>query len=170
MGRARQKRSHRTLLASRLQAPSWLTDLDALLAPFLATHATHPVLAFDPFTVGAVLMIVIDLAMLRRVLRRVRVIGHSTFTSSGEPCTVPSRVNTPIVEWRSTSRGRSAGTRPAAGTCQPASRPQTHRPDVRRGRQEGHWRDGASLVAIAATLLPASGPLRTGDGERSQRR
>jgi hypothetical protein len=69
-----------TAVADRLQASSWasswLTEPDAFLAAFLATSAVYSVLPFDVFAVVAVLVVVVDLAMLRRVFRRSRVVCH----------------------------------------------------------------------------------------------
>lgn len=54
-----------------------LTELDALLAARLVTDAGLSVLPFDLFALEAVVVIVVDRAMLRRGLLRVRVVrGH----------------------------------------------------------------------------------------------
>jgi hypothetical protein len=73
-------------------------DLLALLAERTATRPGHPVLGLDPLAVRARVVVVVDVAVLRRVLRAVRVerrrVGHGELLATRGPSATVARQGT----------------------------------------------------------------------------
>jgi hypothetical protein len=68
MASAGLKRAYGTALGDHVSDTRLLAEPDAFLAAFLATHAAHAMSSFNAPAVFAIIVIVIDLPMLRRIL------------------------------------------------------------------------------------------------------
>ena len=76
--RARPQRAHRAGLGDYVSgAIAELAEVDAHLAPLLVPHPALAMFAFDLPPIMAVVVVVVDLAMLRRVLGRVGMVGRA---------------------------------------------------------------------------------------------
>ena len=85
VGRGRGERADRTALGNCVPKADDLTDLVALRTVFFASVPPLAVLVFDALPIGAGILVVIDLTVLRRILGRVRVVRRNPCHIAGPP-------------------------------------------------------------------------------------